>query len=423
VGARRTSLESGAVVASVPLVGVESATFALYFPTGSRYETVETNGISHFLEHLVFKGTPTRSADQVNREIDLLGGGANAFTSKEALCFHARVLAEHLPRLAALFGDLAAHGLPAGVEPELEREREVILSEISAVEDSPEELVGDLVDRAFFGEHALALPVVGCATAVRRLGLAELREHLARHVVARGLVVAAAGRVDHDALVALVREHLAELRPGPDRPLVAPPQPCAATRVAERDTEQVQVTMAAPGLTRRDPRRHVAELLSVALGEGYSSRLFREVRDRRGLAYTVFSSLASYSDAGSLQVSFGTAPGRLDEALAVVSEVLRAVRDGDLRDEEIEAARQHARTGTLLASESSEARASHLAEQLLAGSDELEIEHVLRSIAAVSAPDVRELAAQLLAAPLALAVVGPVDAGRLPAAGWELGRS
>src|SRR5262245_35854504 len=185
--------------------------FGLYFPTGSRHETRENNGISHFIEHLVFKGTERRSADEINREIDLLGGASNAYTSKEVICFHARVLGEHLPRIVEFFADMACGALPAGVDAEVERERDVILSEISAVEDAPEDLVGDLCDEAFFGAHPLALPVVGTADAVERIKLDEIRRHFRSHLIAPGLVVAAAGAVEHEPLVALVREHLAAL--------------------------------------------------------------------------------------------------------------------------------------------------------------------------------------------------------------------
>jgi predicted Zn-dependent peptidase len=400
--------------------GAESAAIGLYFPTGSRHETRSNNGISHFLEHLVFKGTPTRSADEINREIDLLGGLSNAYTSKEVLCFHASVLPEHLERLIALYTDLIAHGLPPGLEAELDRERAVILQEISAVEDSPEDLVGDLADLAFFGDHPLALPVVGQAAAVKRLDLAQLRSHSRQHLVTDSLVVAAAGRVDHAGLVAQVERHTRDFPRGGRPRLQDPPEPCTGTRLVERDLEQVHLCLSGRGILRSDPRRAVADVLSCIVGEGYSSRLFREVRDRRGLAYAVGSSFSSYSDAGTWNVWAGVAPERLAEALGVIGAVLGELRDRGISDAEIEAAREHLRANLVLGHDSPTARMAHLAEQVLIGADELAVAASIAAIQGVTADQVWELARELLSERLAVAAVGPVPAGALPETGWVI---
>jgi predicted Zn-dependent peptidase len=417
---RRTRLDPGAIVVSERVPGAGSVAFGLWFPTGSRHETRLNNGISHFIEHLVFKGTGRRTADEINRELDLLGGVSNAYTSKESLSFHARVLAAQLPRAFDLLADLAANGLPQGLDEPLERERDVILAEISAVEDSPEDLAGDLCDAAFFGEHSLALPVVGCPRAVARMALPELRSHFRSHLVARDLVVAAAGAVDHEALVALARERLAGLPVGEARPDAAPPAPGAACRVAERDFEQAQVCLSAPGVGRRDLRRATAEMLSVIAGEGCSSRLFREVRDRRGLAYSIQSSLATYSDSGSFIVTFGVAPERLEEAFEVVGTVLAELRRDGVSGEELEAARLQLHTSMVLAHETPGGRMSFLADQALAGSERLDLEAALDELAAVEREQVNALARELFSEPLAVAAVGPVDPSRLPRQGWEI---
>jgi predicted Zn-dependent peptidase len=417
---KRTALATGAQVVSQTLPGVESVAVGLYFPTGSRHETLGTNGISHFIEHLVFKGTSRRSADQINREIDVLGGASNAYTGKETLCLHARVLAEHLPRIVELLGDLAAHALPPGLENEVDQEREVILAEISATEDSPEDLVGDLSDLAYFGEHPLALPVVGSARAVSGLALDQIRRHFSGHVVARQMVVAAAGRLEHEALLALVGEHLHEVPTGGVEPEALAPCPSASTRVIERDLEQVHVSLSAAGVTRADPRRPAAELLSVILGEGFSSRLFREVRDRRGLAYAIGSSLQSYTDSGSLNVYLAVTPQKLDAGLEVVGRVLAELRRSGVDPDELEAAKLHVRGGTLLALESSGGRMAYLAEQALLRRDDLDYRSDLAEFEAVSLDEVNALARELLAGRLALAAVGPVRSGRFPSGGWEI---
>ncbi len=418
--AKRTDLESGAAVVSEAMVGVESVSFGLYFPTGSRCETRQNNGISHFIEHLVFKGTPSRSADEINREIDLLGGASNAYTSKETICLHARVLAEHLSRGVSFLAELATEGLPDGLEAEVERERKVILSEIKAVEDSPEDLVGELIDDAYYGDHPLALPIVGSTSAVSRMKLSEIRAHYRKHLVAGQMVVAAAGKVDHDELVALVRDQLARVPAGEVPSGGAAPAPRVSTKVIERDLEQIQVCLSGQGVSGRDQRWAAAELLSVIVGDGYSSRLFREVRDRRGLAYSVFSSLVSYTDAGSFNIDFAVAPEQLNETLEVVGRVLAEVRDGDIRFNELEAARQHLSGSVRLGHESTSARMSYLAEQVLYDDPNLDLAADLTAIDRVTVDDVRALAAELLAAPIAIAAVGPLGAKTLGTDGFEL---
>ncbi len=421
---RRTELESGPLVVSSPVPGARSIAFGLYFPTGSRDETRDSNGISHFLEHLLFKGTPSRSVDQINREIDSLGGASNAFTSKEVLCFHARVLAEHLTRLMGLFGDLASNALGEGVpdlEEEVHRERAVILQEILAVEDSPEDLVDQLADHSFFGDHPLALPVVGSVAAVTRLELPQLRRHLRRHLGARKMIVAASGAVEHEELVARVREDFEGLEPG-DAPSKSPPaEHCPLSRFAERDIEQVHVALSAPGLPQADPDREAAELLSMVYGEGVSSRLFREVRERRGLAYSIGSSLTSYCDSGSFNVSFAVAPSKLDETLEVVSGVLRSGRDGELLESELEVAKQHYRAGLVLAHDSPGGRMAHIASQALAGIDDLGIDGTLAAVERVTLDDLSRLAKRFLGRPLSLAAVGPVRTLAALGDGWEIG--
>ena len=419
MGVTRTELDSGTVVVSETLAGVRSVSFGLYFSTGSREETPATNGISHLIEHLAFKGTPSRTPDEINHEIDLLGGGTNAFTSKEMICFHARVLSEDLPRAFGLIGDLAAHALPPGVEEELERERAVILSEIASVEDSPEELAGDLCDRAFFGDHPLALPVVGSAPAVSRLDLAGIRRHRQSHLVAEQLVVSAAGQVDPDALIDLVRTHLADLPTGGTRPAPSPPTPSSGARVVERPLEQVHVCLSAPGVHRGDPRRPAAELLSTIVGEGCSSRLFREVREKRGLAYTVYSSLASYRDSGSFLVCFGAQPDRLEEALDVVLRVLGEVQREGVTDDELDLAKRQLRTAMRLGHESTGARMAYQAELTMLGRDDT-LEDLLGALDAVALASVNDLVKELLSTSLAVGAVGPVPAGLFPEAGLEV---
>ncbi|MFQ5697916.1 MAG: M16 family metallopeptidase [Myxococcota bacterium] len=421
MGAQRTRLANGTTVVSEAGGGVASVAFGLYFAAGSRFESVRDNGISHLLEHLVFKGSARRTGEEVNREIDLLGGQANAFTSKEAVCFHNTVLAEHLERALSLYSELVTECLPEGIESELDRERSVVLQEISAAEDVPEERVGDLADRSFFGDHPLALPVVGSAAAVARLDLAALRRHAGASLVRDTLVVSAAGRVDHEWLVARVQDTLAALPAATLNQAQAPPTPCARTRIVERDLEQVQLCLSARGVARDDPRRIAAEVLSCVVGEGCSSRLFREVRDRRGLAYSVGSALACYSDAGSWNLWAAMAPEKLAATLDVIRQVLAELRDSGISAAELEAAREHLRTSWILGCESPAGRMAHLADQALIGAPRLGLGETLTAIGQVERETLHELAREWLDGRLAVAAVGPVPHGVLPEGGWELG--
>ncbi len=422
MGARLTRLRSGITVVSETMGGLESVSFGLHFRIGSRHETRETNGISHFLEHLLFKGTRRRSADDINRTIDQLGGGSNAYTSKETLCLHARVLAHDLEEHLELYADMVTGALPPGVDADVEREREVILTEIAAVDDSPEEAASDLCDQAFFGDHPLGFPVTGTAGAVQGLGLDRLRAHMGTHLCARELVVAAAGAVEHDRLAAEAERLFGALPEGDAGQPGVRPEPRSEARVIERDLEQVQICLSVPGVARADPRHAAADLLSAIVGEGYSSRLFREVRDRRGLAYSISSSLASYLDGGSFNVYFGVTPERLDQALEVTGRTLAELRDHGPEEQELAAAKRHLATGHRLAFELPGARAGYLAEQALIEDDELEPRLALERLERVELADVRELARELLSGPLALAAVGPLSPARFRHGGFGLPR-
>lgn len=421
MGAQRTRLPNGTIIVSESRGGAESVAFGLYFSVGSRSESARDNGISHLLEHLVFKGSARRTSEAVNREIDLLGGQANAYTSKEAVCFHNTVLPEHLERALALYSELVTECLPEGIERELDRERSVVLQEISAADDVPEERVADLADRSFFGDHPLALPVVGSTAAVARLDLAALRRHARANLVCDSLLVSAAGRLDHAWLVSRVERTLAELPRAPKAAAQEPPSTCASTRIVERDLEQVQLCLSTRGVARDDSRRIAGEVLSCIVGEGCSSRLFREVRDRRGLAYSVGSSLACYSDAGSWNFWVAMAPENLGAVLEVIREVLVDLRTFGISAVELEAAREHLRTSWILGCESSAGRMGHLAEQALIGAQDLSLDGILEGLARVDGETIHELAREWLGTRLAIAAVGPVRRGLLPERGWELG--
>ena len=330
------------------------------------------------------------------------------------------MLSENLDRALDLLADLATAGLPEGVDVEVERERGVILSEIRSADDSPEDLVAHLIDEAAYGDHPLALPITGSMDVVRRLDLDMLRSHYRERLVASPVVLAAAGKLDHDRLVAQIVSRLAgRLTQDPPSALPAPPLR-AGRRIVERDLEQVHLSLSLPGLSVCDPRWAAAELLSIAVGDGCSSRLFREVRDRRGLAYSIGSSLVSYLDAGSFNVDCAVAPDQLGEAFEVTTGVLTGVRDRGIDGSELDAAKQQLRSSLLLGHEATGARMSYLADQVLSGQGNLELERDLETIEAVRGEEVRELAQELFSGPLALAAIGPSCDGALPADAREL---
>jgi predicted Zn-dependent peptidase len=402
-----TTLPSGVSVVTEPMPAVRSATIGMWVGVGSRDETAAQAGCSHFLEHLLFKGTMRRSARDIAETVDAIGGEMNAFTSKEVTCFYARVLDRDLPVAFDVLADMmvAARNRPEDVEAE----RTVVLSEIDIHLDEPDSLVhADFCETVLVG-HPLALEVLGGFGSISRMDRDTIHGYYLDHYRPANLVVAAAGNVDHDDLVRLTDELLGDLgRAGSSRPPRRPPLPFCEGQVAvrPRPTEQAHLVLGVPGIAQGDDDRWALHVLDTVLGGGMSSRLFQEIRETRGLAYATYSYASSYTDAGLLGAYVGTAPGKVDEALDLLRRELDRIGD-DVTAAEVARAKGTLRGGTVLSLEDTGSRMSRLGRQVATGQPIVTVDEALERIAAVDLDDVRRVAARVLRRPRDLAVVGP----------------
>jgi predicted Zn-dependent peptidase len=402
---RATRLPNGIRILSEELPALGSVTVGIWVENGSRYERPEQAGISHFLEHLFFKGTARRTAAQIAQEIDAVGGVLNAFTGKEYTCYYAKVLSEHLPLALDLLGDVFTESLFA--DEEIDRERTVIVQEISQIEDTPDDWVHDLFTQGFWSDHPLARPIAGTAETVGRFRRSDFLSFLAARYRPDRIVVAAAGNLRHEALVDAVGQRLGAL----DGTAVAVdgPLPVAKSGIAvyAKDLEQVHVCLGTPGIAQVDEDRYAAHLLSSALGGGMSSRLFQEIRERQGKAYTVYAFLPSYRDIGYAGVYVGTSAEWVRQVVDTVQrEFGRLVRDG-LDADELARVKTQMKGGMLLGLETSGSRMDRIAKNEIYYGRDVPIAEVAARIDAVTNDDVVRVAGRLFGSGVAhLAVLG-----------------
>jgi predicted Zn-dependent peptidase len=409
---RRTLLPGGLRVVTEQMSGVRSASVGVWVGVGSSDEMPTLHGCSHFLEHLLFKGTRERSAMDISVALDAVGGEFNAFTAKEYTCFHARVLDHDLPLAVDVLGDMITSSVIS--DDDVEAERDVILDEIAMHDDDPDDVVHNLFATQAWGDSPLGRPIAGTVESIQDLSRNQIFRFYRRHYRPANMVVAVAGNLDHSAVVRQVRT--AFDRNGflsgeelPVRPTVTDEarSVVAGEAHATRPLEQVNLVLGVKGLTRSDDRRFALGVLNTALGGGTSSRLFQEVREHRGLAYSVFSFASHYADAGVVGVSVGCLPAKYDEVLAVVREELRKVGAEGISAEELARGKGQLRGGLVLGLEDSGSRMSRIGKAELVYDELLSIDEVLERIEAVTVEDIKALAAELFAQPEILAVVGP----------------
>jgi predicted Zn-dependent peptidase len=410
VTVRRSVLPGGLRVVTEQVPGMRSAAFGIWVAVGSRDERPSISGASHFLEHLLFKGTRRRDALEISSVMDAVGGEMNAFTAKEYTCYYARVLDEDLPLAVDVVSDLVLSSVVTADDVEVERG--VILEEIAMHDDEPGDAVHDALASALWGDSPLGRPVIGTVDSISALSRSAIAGFYRRRYDLPHMVVAAAGSVEHDALVGLVEQAFGERLagdavPAPLRPGGPPPRAAARLSVQERATEQAHVVLGTTALRRDDPRRFALSVLSGALGGGMSSRLFQTVREERGLAYSVYSYTDSHADTGLFGVYAGCSPSRVGEVLDLVRAELAAVAEHGVTDEEVRRAQGGLRGGLVLGLEDSGARMSRLGKSELVHAEVLSPEQVLDRIGAVTPDDVREVARDVLTRPRALAVLGP----------------
>ena len=408
-----STLPTGERVISEHVSSVRSVSLGFWVGAGSRDETDARAGVSHFIEHLLFKGTSRHTAQQIAELFDGLGGELNAATSRETTVIYARVPDHHLELALDVMSGMVYEPTFA----DLDSEREVVLEEIAMVEDNPQDLVHDVVAEAVFGGHALGRPVIGRAEVIASVGRRALETYHRNAYAAGNIAIAAAGNIEHGRLVELLAARLPETSKEPQRARkTVGRRPRPGLRFLRKDTEQYHVCLGAPGISRRDERRFAASLLDAILGGSASSRLFQEIREKRGMAYAVYSFASQYSDAGQIGLYVGTREENLSECLEIAAREIADVAAGRVRDGELERAKENLKGRMLLSLESTSNRMSRLGKSLVTDTELLSLEELIERIDAVTTEDVAGLAGELLALDgLSAAGIGP-DEGRFRAA-------
>ncbi len=390
---RRQVLPHGLTVITERMEHIRSASIGIWLETGSRDEEAPINGISHFIEHMVFKGTRHRTAEEIARQVDSIGGNMDAFTSKECICFNVKVLDDHLPVALEILCDLVLY--PNFAEQDIARERGVILEEIKMDEDNPDYLVHEIFTQNFWKDHPLGKPILGTKETVKRFERPAVLETYNHRFAPGNIIVAAAGHLDHDRFVELVVKHFEHLKPAQNGFHSA--QPKIVPRIVLRNKkalEQVQLCMGVPSHPIAHEKRHAGYILNTLLGGGMSSRLFQNIRERQGLAYSIYSDLNPYRDTGCMAVYAGTS---LSSAGKVVESVVREFRDlknNRVPEEELRRAKDQLKGSLMLSLESSTSRMSNLARQEMYFDRFQDLDELIEKIEAVTAEDLQTLAQQ-----------------------------
>lgn len=402
-----TTLNNGLRIATDPMDGVRTAAVGVYVNAGARHETADDHGVAHFLEHMAFKGTERRTARGIAEEIEAVGGHLNAYTAREQTAYYARVLADDVPLGVDLLADIVQHSVFAEVE--LEKERQVIIQEIGQAEDTPDDLVFDILQEVSFPNQTLGRPILGTPESVGGMSRDALCNFIQRHYAPRNVVFAASGAVQHNRIVELASKAFDALPAGQPH-TIEPARFTGGERREKRELEQAHLALAFPSVAYDDPDFYAAQVYATLLGGGMSSRLFQEIRENRGLAYSVFAFTGSYNDGGMLSIYAGTGEEDLGEVVPLIAaemqEVTHAVTEG-----EVARSRAQLKAGLLMSLESSTARAEQLGRQLLVHGRPLSTEEIVAAVDAVDEAAIRRVARRVLAGPVGVAAVGPV--GRL----------
>ena len=402
----RHDFDSGLCLLTEPMPAVRSVSLGAWLTRGSRHEGAERAGIAHFVEHMLFKGTATRSAEVIAQEIDSIGGQLDAFTAKEYAGYYVKVLDEHLPRAVDLLSDLLLN--PAFADDEIRREQGVVLEEIKMVEDTPDDLAHEVFTASFWPEHPLGRPILGTAESVGALDASALRGYFADAYTAGNLVISAAGSVDAAAVRDLVGAAFAPLAAGGEPLGTSEPSVDPRIELRDKDLEQAHLCLGTRGYPQSHEDRYATYVLNTVLGGSMSSRLFQNIREKRGLAYAVSSSLTAYRDAGVVTVYVGCDGAAVAEVVDLVVEELRGMRRLPVPAAELQRAKDHLKGSCVLGLESTTSRMSHLAQCEMYFGRQVPLSETLAGIDHVTAEDVQRVAADLFRnGGLAATLVGP----------------
>jgi len=406
---QRHVLSNGLIVITETMQHVRSVSVGIWVRNGSRREIPAENGLAHFLEHMVFKGTERRSAEDIAREMDSVGGMLDAFTSKEQICFNAKVLDEHLPIAFDVLADLVLR--PKLDADDVNKERQVVLEEIKMDMDNPEYLLHDIFTRGFWPEHSLGRPILGTPETVRNFDREALLRRFRSWFAPDHIIVTAAGNITHEEVLGLVEKEFGHLQAvGSTQDDPAPSTSAPINLETKRDLEQVHLCIGVPSLPLAHERRFGVAVLNNLLGGGMSSRLFQNIREKQGLAYAVFSEITPYSDAGMLTVYAGTAKETIGKVLDLTVAEFRAMKESPVTDEELLRAKNHLKGSLMLSLESTSSRMSNLARQELYFRRFYSLDEILVSIEAVTRDEVQSLARQFFQPErVAVTVLGPLN--------------
>lgn len=413
-GVTLTTLGNGLRVVTESIASVRSASIGLWVDVGSRDEEGPIHGATHYLEHLLFKGTSTRNALQLAQVLDEVGGDMNAFTTKEYTAYYARCMDRDVARAVDLLSEMLTDS--TFPEREVESERDVVLEELNIHFDTPDDLVHSVFADALYGEHPLGKEILGTRESMKAMTRDQVMGWWRERYSADRIVLAAAGNIDHDEVVRLAKQHLAALSPASTEPPARehPANGVAhAVKVCNRPTEQVNVVIGRQGLPRGHKLRWAAAVMNQVLGGGMASRLFQDIREQRGLAYTVYSFSQNFADTGAQGVYLGTNPGKLEEAVSAVEGQLRKLVQAGITEEELRQAKGYLTGATLLGLEDTGARMSRLGRAMTTGQELLSFDEIIAKIEAVTLDDVAEIANMTVAGDQAIGLVGPIDESAL----------
>lgn len=410
---RKTVFENGLTLITEPMPAVRSVSIGVWLRSGSRTESEASNGITHFLEHMVFKGTHKRSAEEIARSADSIGGHLDAFTAKECTSFCIKVLDEHLPRAFEVLSDLVSD--PLLRDEHIAKESQVIQEEIKMVEDTPDDLVHEIFTQSYWRNHPLGRPILGTRETVRSFDSRGLFRYFRRHYTPRNMLVTAAGHLEHRAVLHLVKKSLGAVPAGAEPVAQSAPVASPAVRFRrKKNLEQVHICVGAPAFPLAHPKRFAVYVMNTILGGGMSSRLFQNIREKRGLAYAVFSGLNTYTDAGCLNVYAGTSAANARTVVQLIVQEFARLKSELLTPEELRRTKDYLKGSTLLALESTMSRMANLARQEMYFGRYISMDELAREVEAVTAEGVLGVARELLEPHrIALTVLGPPNATRI----------
>ncbi|HTD54070.1 MAG TPA: pitrilysin family protein [Silvibacterium sp.] len=410
---RRTILPNGLTILTEKMDHIRSVAMGVWVRAGSRHELAELNGISHFVEHMVFKGTKSRSAQLIAREVDAIGGNLDAFTGKETVCFNMKVLDEHVPTALDVLSDLVLN--PVFASEEIHRERGVILEEIKMDEDNPDYLVHEIFTQNFWKDHPLGKPILGTKETVRRFERDTLMDFYGGRFLGGNMIFSAAGNIDHDSFVEQVARRFESLPPGQSSTADGAPKTTARINLRNKKSlEQVQLCLGVPSPPVAHDSRYIVLVLNTVLGGGMSSRLFQTIREERGLAYAIYSDLNPYSDTGSLCVYAGTSADKAVQVVDLVMAEFSRLKNEPLPDDELRRAKDQLKGNLLLSLESSMSRMSNLARQQMYFNYFFGQQEILDKVEEVSAEQVMQMSRDLFRPDLvAVTLLGRLDGLKL----------